>query len=304
MSNNDFYRAFEDKFRGSRELTRERLLVYLPFILPLKEIYPDVEALDVGCGRGEWIELLKENSIPEKGIDLDEGMLKACHILNLNVVKANGIEYLKKQKDESKIVISAFHVVEHIPFEELHQLVLESLRILKPGGLLIMETPSPENIKVATENFYLDPSHIKPIPSKLLDFLPEFYGYARTKVLRLQESKELLVRENVNLIQVIEGVSPDYAVIAQKSASKVILKQFDKIFEQDFGLSLSTLANRFENRLNIIENKATEAEIRANDALHHYHSIINSSSWKIAKPFRIIMNAVRWTTTRIWSKKT
>ena len=127
-------------------------------------------ALDIGCGRGEWLELLKDNGISAQGVDLDEGMLKLCRINNLDVFKDDGIEFLKKQLDESLIIVSAFHVVEHIPFATLQFFISEALRVLKPGGVLIMETPNPENIKVATENFYLDPTHIKPIPSKLLSF--------------------------------------------------------------------------------------------------------------------------------------
>ena len=231
MSSKDFYRAFEDKHRGSRELIINRISVYMPFLLILKQQYNDALALDIGCGRGEWLELLTKNNISAKGVDLDEGMLKACKDLNLNAIHDDGIEYLKTQEDESLICVSAFHVVEHISFENLQILVEESLRVLKPGGILIMETPNPENIKVATENFYLDPTHIKPIPSALLTFLPEFYGYNRTKVLRLQESKEIEKEVNISLFQILEGVTPDYAIIAQKEAPNNILRLFDEIFK-------------------------------------------------------------------------
>lgn len=302
MLDKDFYRAFEDKYRGSRESIKERVSVYLPFILPLKGKYPLSLILDIGCGRGEWLELLKENDILAKGIDFDEGMLNACHKLDLDVLKGDGIAYLQAQPDESMMAISAFHVVEHITFEDLKLLIKESLRTLKPGGILIMETPNPENIKVATEEFYLDPTHIKPIPSKLLSFLPEFYGFSRAKVLRLQESKELAGQENINLQQVLEGVSPDYAVIAQKEADTETLQQFDKVFSQDFGLSLNLLSEKFERRLQKIEARAMGAEARATraeaeasaaaeraiNAEHHYTQILNSFSYRITKPLRMI----------------
>ena len=190
MSDN-FYRAFEDKHRGSRELIKSRLEIYLPFIEKIKEIQPKPKTIDLGCGRGEWLELLSENDCEAQGIDLDEGMLQACTQRGFNVKRQDAIEALRNLDDASISVVSGFHIVEHLPFEVLQTLVQESLRVLKPGGILIMETPNPENIKVATENFYLDPTHIKPIPSALLTFLPEFYGYNRTKVLRLQESKEI-----------------------------------------------------------------------------------------------------------------
>jgi len=308
MSNKDFYRAFEDKYRGSRELIKERISVYLPFVLPLKNLYPNVKALDIGCGRGEWLELLNENSMSAKGIDLDEGMLEACKILSLDVTQGNGIAYFKELSDESLTIISAFHVVEHISFEDLQSLVQDSLRVLKPGGILILETPNPENIKVATENFYLDPTHIKPIPSNLLSFLPEFYGYSRTKILRLQESKEVLNQESINLREVIEGVSPDYAIVAQKEANKEILREFDDVFSKEYGVSLDSLTDKFENRLLIIETKASEAETKASEAeikaseaetkaTHveiNYYKLLNSNSWKIMKPYRKLGDFLKW----------
>ena len=300
MSDN-FYRAFEDKHRGSRELIKSRLEIYLPFIEKIKEIQPKPKTIDLGCGRGEWLELLSENDCEAQGIDLDEGMLQACTQRGFNVKRQDAIEALRNLDDASISVVSGFHIVEHLPFEVLQTLVQESLRVLKPGGILIMETPNPENIKVATENFYLDPTHIKPIPSALLTFLPEFYGYNRTKVLRLQESKEIEKEVNISLFQILEGVSQDYAIIAQKEAPNNILRLFDEIFKKDFGLSLHNLASRFENRLLSMEQKATQAEQKATQAEqkatqaeHNYHLILNSNSWKLMKPFRLLGHFSRW----------
>ena len=261
-----FYRAFENKHRGSRELIKSRVEVYLPFVLPLKKIYPEASGLDIGCGRGEWLELLKENNIIATGVDLDEGMLEACVELKLSVELGNGIKHLSKLEDESLSIISAFHVVEHISFEELQTLIKEALRVLKKGGVLILETPNPENIKVATENFYLDPTHIKPIPAGLLSYLFEYNGYERTKLLRLQDDKGLASRDKVSLLDVIGGVSPDYSIVAQKKADKEILEQFDELFSRDIGLSLTSLTAKFENRLQKIEAKAEQAEAKAEQA--------------------------------------
>ena len=329
MSNKDFYRAFEDKHRGSRELIKERLKVYLPFLLPYQTLYPDGIALDIGCGRGEWLELLKENNIQAQGIDPDNGMLEACHRRDLDVKQEDGISYLKEQPDESFIVISAFHVVEHITFEELQEFVQEALRVLKPGGLLILETPNPENIKVATENFYLDPTHIKPIPSALLSFLPEYYGFGRTKVLRLQETESLVDKENINLLDVLGGVSPDYAVVAQKNTSEDALKLFDTSFNQEVGISLAKLSSKLETRFIKLETRAmqaeeramqaeeratqaearatqaeeramqaeeraTQAEARAIQAEANYTALIQSNSWKLTRPYRYLGRKLKW----------
>ncbi len=286
MSRDNFYRAFEERYRGSQEVIKERLKVYLPFVLPLKNLYEDGLALDIGCGRGEWLSLMQEHGIPAVGIDFDEGMLEACKQQGLNVEQGDGIAYLKSQANESLVVITAFHVVEHISFEQLQELIHEAHRVLKSGGLLILETPNPENIRVASELFYLDPTHMKPIPSMLLSFLPEFHGFERTKVLRLQAQQALATQCQVSVKDVIEGASPDYAVVTQKGAPKQIIKQFDEVFAQEFGLSFDVLTAMFECRLAKIEGKLEQAEEKIDEML-------NSVSWKITKPVRLIQMLIR-----------
>lgn len=138
-----FYRAFEDKFRGSRSTIHSRLAVYRPFLSLLTKALPNGQGLDLGCGRGEWLEILQLEGIEPLGVDMDEGMLDACLALKLPTIKGDAIAYLAGLPDESLAVVSAFHLVEHIPFPQLQQLVAEALRTLKPGGLLIMETPNP-----------------------------------------------------------------------------------------------------------------------------------------------------------------
>lgn len=255
-----FYRAFEDRYRGSRELIKSRLQVYIPLILPLIDLYKDCKALDLGCGRGEWLELLKENKFDAYGVDLDRGMLSACTERGLAVSEKDAITALHELSDESQTIVSGFHIAEHLPFDVLSDLMKESYRVLKPGGFLILETPNPENIQVATANFYLDPTHQRPLPQQLLTFLAEFYGFSRVKILRLQEPKELYEKSKINLIDVIGGVSPDYAVIAQKESSAEILGLFDNYFNKSYGISLDVLTDKFEHRLSQIETNALKME--------------------------------------------
>lgn len=270
-----FYRAFEDKFRGTRSLVKSRLEIYRPFISPLNQIHPDARGLDIGCGRGEWLEVLQEEGIVALGVDLDDGMLQECHALKLNAIKADGIAYLSELPNESQSHVSAFHVVEHISFEKLQLLVVESLRVLKPGGILIMETPNPENITVATCNFYLDPTHQRPIPPQLLAFLPEYSGFHRTKVLRLQQSSALEIEENPSLRDVFEGSSPDYAVVAQKSTTSPALLPFSTAFDKEYGLPIRVLTNRYDIAIDAKVQKtasaAHHAEIVAQEAATTAH---------------------------------
>jgi O-antigen chain-terminating methyltransferase len=247
----DFYRAFEDRFRGSRELILSRLQVYLPFINPLKQISSAVPAVDLGCGRGEWLELLKENGFEGQGVDLDAGMLRSCHERGLRAIQGDAIEFLKQLPSESQLIISGFHIVEHLPFEHLQTLVVEALRVLRPAGLLILETPNPENFKVSSVGFYTDPSHRNPLPPDLLAFIPEHYGFSRVKIIRLQENSALQNAKYVSLDQVLGGASPDYAVVAQKQADVSLLDAFDGAFQREYGLSISVLLDSYDsNRAN------------------------------------------------------
>lgn len=242
----NFYRAFEDRYRGSRETIKERLRAYLPFIAPFALEKEKPVALDLGCGRGEWLELLGEHAFAARGVDLDDGMLTACREHGLSVETADAIASLQALPDSSVAVVSAFHLVEHIPFDALRELVAQALRVLQPGGLLIMETPNPENPMVGACRFYLDPSHLRPIPPNLLSFLTEYAGFARQKVVRLQENPVLHTAAAIHLINVIDGASPDYSVVAQKAGPAEVLAQFDASFEHKFGIGVDELAQRFE----------------------------------------------------------
>ena len=313
--NNNFYKSLEDKFRGSRDLIKERLTIYLPFLEVFKNIEQNVNVVDVGCGRGEWLQLLQENGIDAFGVDTDEGMLENAKKFGLNVKLIDAIEYLKSLDDESLYAISGFHIAEHLDFELLKELVKESFRVLKPAGLLILETPNPENIKIATCDFYLDPTHIKPIPPNLLSFLPEFYGFKRTKILRLQEDKELKNSDFVSIHKIIQGASPDYAVVAQKSAKIETLELFDEVFEKDYGLQIDTLMSKFEERLenmqkninmlvtskNQLEEQLAHTNHRSNQVELEILSLLNSKSWKITAPLRKFADFLRWFKTGAYS---
>lgn len=285
MSDNNFYRALEDRYRGSRELIKSRLAIYLPFILPLQALYKNGQNIDLGCGRGEWLELLQENNIDIQGVDLDSNMLEAARELGLNVIHVDAIQHLKSLGSESQIVVTGFHLVEHLPFEVLQVLVQEALRVLKPGGILILETPNPENIVVGTSSFYLDPTHQRPIPSELLSFVMEHSGFERVKILRLQEAISLTDNAPPTLLNVFNGVSPDYAVVAQKGGSADALAATDIAFKAEFGLSLESIANMYDQQTKIKSAASYQADIKAHqDNIKDLHASIQAQQ-KIINEF-------------------
>ncbi len=270
-----FYRAFEEKFRGTRALIQKRLEVYLPFVKPLHQTYPSALMLDLGCGRGEWLELLKTHQMAALGVDLDAGMLDACFEKNLHVHCQDALAYLKELPSDTAAVISAFHLVEHLPFDRLKELVAEAHRVLKSGGLLIMETPNSENFWVATHNFYLDPTHVRPIPPDLLAFVPEFFGFESVKVLRLQEAPDVLTQSNLSVLDVLTGASPDYAVVSQKAGHPGLKHDLQALFDKAYGISGHVLLERhrqqthdaqfqWDKSMSQVRLSAQKAEVLAN----------------------------------------
>lgn len=258
-----FYRAFEDRFRGSRELVSSRLQVYLPFAEFLRKRYPEGAAIDLGCGRGEWLELLAGHGWVATGVDLDEGMLKACVERGLAVQRTDAVTYLKTFPDNSVPLVSAFHLVEHLDFDVLLHMVEEAWRVLSPGGILILETPNPENLTVGTANFYLDPTHQRPIPPPLLSFVVEYSGFLRNKVMRLQEDPATAAKDSPDLINVLSGVSPDYAVVAQKDGESTFVSLADALFAKEYGLTMDVLAERYDQSRTASEK---ELEVRAQES--------------------------------------
>lgn len=288
--NQDFYRAFEEKFRGPREVIKSRLQVYLPFIQPLRQYWPDAMAVDVGCGRGEWLELLAEQGFEAQGVDLDDAMLAACRELNLKVHTADALSFLQDLPDDSQAIVSGFHIAEHLPFDVLQELVSQALRVLKPSGLLILETPNPENLVVSASSFYLDPTHKRPLPPLLLSFLAEFAGFKRNTIVRLQESKDLIDTPHLSLLAVLNGASPDYAVVAQKDGPEELFSALNITFDTEYGLTLDTLATTYQQQA---EEKAQQAEVKAQQAEAGLHAVYNSRSWKLTTPLRWLANMFR-----------
>lgn len=289
----DFYRAFEDRFRGSRDAIKQRLEIYKPFLDRLREVFSPAAAVDLGCGRGEWLELLREQHFVARGVDIDDAMLASCRVLGLDVQTGDAIAYLKAVPDESLALVSAFHLVEHIDFSDLLILVAEAKRALKPGGLLILETPNPENLVVGTSSFYLDPTHQRPIPPELLAFVADFAGFQRSKVLRLQEPVALRTDASPSLLAVLNGASPDYAVVAQKQAPEELLDRFNPEFAHEYGLRLETLAVRFQHQLDASRSRLEQLHQHAAGLEGRLQAMLTSTSWRITAPLRWVSHQLR-----------
>ena len=180
------YLAFENVFRGPREEVKRRQTVYLEFLKEATAGALQAPVLDLGCGRGEWLELLRENETTATGVDCNVAMVAHCRALGLDVQQREALAYLCSLPDSHLGVITCFHMIEHIPFASVVSLLEEALRVLKPNGLLILETPNPKNLMVASHGFYMDPTHLKPLPPEMLRFFVEATGFSNCQVLELQ----------------------------------------------------------------------------------------------------------------------
>jgi SAM-dependent methyltransferase len=210
------YAAFEDQFRGDPKEIRERLKYYLPFF---QELGKTTDILDLGCGSGDWLDLLRDEGLQARGVEINTVMLDACRARRLEVVEADMLAYLHGLPDSSVNVVTAFHLIEHIPFETMLELFEEVRRVLKPEGLVMLETPSPENLVVAACNFYSDPTHHKPVYPHTLTFVLKNMGFTdvRLQFLHPVEGSPFTGNDRLEPLHMWFYGPRDYAVIAAKA---------------------------------------------------------------------------------------
>lgn len=181
-----FYLALEERFRGTPDNIRERLTDYLPLLRGNTLLQqPGHCIVDLGCGRGEWLRLLRDEGYNTLGIDLSPINTAMCQEASLEVITGDAINWLSQQPDASISCITGFHIIEHLEFSLLRTLFEQSMRVLQPGGILILETPNPENLVTGITHFHTDPTHLNPLPPALIEFMADYYGYADIEILRL-----------------------------------------------------------------------------------------------------------------------
>jgi O-antigen chain-terminating methyltransferase len=217
-----FFAAFDERFRGRRQEVKRLLRVYLPMVQEATTRTATSPIVDLGCGRGEWLELLQEEGFQANGVDQNHVLVQECVGAGLNVVEGDLLTYLCSLPDRAVAGVTGFHIMEHLPFETLLQLFDETVRVLRPGGVAIFETPNPQNVLVSSQEFYLDPTHRNPLPGALVKFIAEVKGLDRVEILPLHPFPEahrvrdgdLEVSKRFN--ELFYGAR-DYAVIGWKA---------------------------------------------------------------------------------------
>ncbi len=216
------YFDFENHFRGSREHVKNVQRIYIPYFEGRKNVF------DLGCGRGEFTELLRDNNIGVIGVDTYEPYVEYMKSLGLPVVLDDAISYLHHQKSADGIFLG--QVIEHLSVDQIVTICNMAYEKLEEGCCLIMETPNPRSLAIYTSAFYIDPSHQKPVHPFTLKYIAEKAGFSKVDILytdssrppfsipKIKEDEPDFDRFNEAMQKVSELLfgSQDYAVIARK----------------------------------------------------------------------------------------
>lgn len=224
------YADFELTFRGHPDEIREKLAVYLPDILALPG---DGRVVDVGSGRGEWLDVLADAGIPAYGVDINDTFVTACRERGHEMVAGDALAHLYGLPESSVKAVTAHHIIEHLDFEVLLEFIDACLHAVRPGGAIIFETPNPTNLIVGAASFYTDPTHKKPLHPQLLEFVLNSRGFTDVEVRYLHPRTEVPVSipeftglEGETLTTLLADMQwalhgpMDYAVLGYKSPGR------------------------------------------------------------------------------------
>lgn len=206
------YLSFSARFRGSEEYVKRNNEFYVERFQGCEQV------LDLGCGRGEFLEAMRSSGIPARGVDLDEESVNLCRSKGLGAEAGDMFRYLGELDDASLDGIFCSQVIEHLRPAQLPELVSLAASRLRRGGLVAFETPNPECLAIFATHFYIDPTHNRPVPASLMVFYLEEAGFGGVEVTRLSpavESMPSLASLPADFREAFFG-GLDYAVIARR----------------------------------------------------------------------------------------
>jgi O-antigen chain-terminating methyltransferase len=222
-SNDILYRRIEDALRGSEAMVRADVAPYVRLAADHQPV------LDVGCGRGEFLASCRDAGINARGVDTNERSVADLKARGFEVALAGVPDCFASLADGSLGSILAMHVVEHLPVEALFALFCESARVLRDGGLLMIETPNAESIAMSASDFWRDPTHLAPRHAAALTVLAREHGFAIDEVRAVHE-----LPEGVR-VPILESDSPEL--------QRVIHAMNDRLFApQDLRMILRRMA--------------------------------------------------------------
>jgi len=219
------YLRFENRFRGAPDDIKRRQAEYLPLFPAGRPV------LDLGCGRGEFLEALRDHGRPSSGVDLNAGMVALCRGQGLDAVQGDLLETLAAKPDGSLGGIFAAQVIEHLPPAHLRRLADLAFAKLSAGGVLVLETVNPLSVFALVQIYYLDPTHRSPVHPEALRFLLETSGFGEVEVrfvgdLKAEKLDPLpgadaatsLLNRNLDRLNALLFAAPGYAAVGRKKA--------------------------------------------------------------------------------------
>jgi O-antigen chain-terminating methyltransferase len=218
------YTGFENRYRGSETEVKRQQENYLQYFNPTGK-----KVLDLGCGRGEFIEALIEKGIPAEGIDLNEQMVDICRDKGLNCRQADILDTLNQQEDDSLGGIFSSQVIEHLPPDYLGRMIELAYIKLAPTSHIVLETVNPLSLFALVQIYFLDLTHQQPVHPQALKFLLECSGFEGVEIsysgqLDQERLQELPARDevasilnaNIDKLNELLYAPPNYAAIAIK----------------------------------------------------------------------------------------
>lgn len=219
------YFDFENHFRGSRTLIKERFAAYVPYF----QIPPTEMVADLGCGRGEFIELMYENGVHVKGVDNYQPFIDYCRERGFDVDKSDALTWLNSCPDNSLSGIFMGQVIEHVSFDYAIALIKCAYRKLKVDCYFVLETPNSQSLSTYC-NFYIDAGHTKPIHYATLEYIFNIVGYqniqrlnneltlSKCRLSLLEDSIQVSdsINKNITILNNTLFGYEDYSLIAKK----------------------------------------------------------------------------------------
>lgn len=209
---------FQARFGGDEPVIRSQAEQFLDLFRGRQRV------LDLGSGRGTFLELMRENGVGAYGVDMDDKMIATARSRGLDVVDGDGVQHLRDLPDGSLDGLFARHIAEHILPGELIEILRQCRRVLAPGSPVVFVTPDPSTLTVGAHTFWMDPGHLRPIPPDLFRFYLEVEGYRDVELVtfaphegeRLREDVgDGVMRENLRLLNSVLFGDRDYAVIGR-----------------------------------------------------------------------------------------
>jgi len=306
MKYSEFYLAFENKFRGSSLDVNEKLVFYDGLLQEISSRFSACSLLDIGCGRGEWLVKCIDIGINSFGIDNNDTMFKVCQEKGLNIKHGEALDVLKTIENNSFHIISSFHFIEHISFEMFLQILEECKRVLIPGGALILETPSIDNILVSSKDFYLDPTHVTHMHPETVIFALEYFKFTEAKYFLINKSLyQKYGSESINNIVSSPGL--DVAIIASYNTNKEGIPLFDKSLNWMTNLRIAKntfqICNEYDNLMNErilnLSKKIDFLHKQIDTLLYFYDKIFNSFPLRFFRKIKASIHLIKAISVKI-----